>query len=100
MNLFGKSIEGITNKMMKRYELAMERAQAFENNNPNKKLQKLKDKLTEEYKIWSLKKAKYPDRFRDVDQDIEYVKQLMSKEILGASERSNIDRLCKKYSIT
>lgn len=100
MNLFGKSIEGITNKMMKRYEKAMEGAQAFENNNPKKKLERLKDKLTEEYKIWSLKKAKYPDRFRDVDQDIEYVKHLMLKEQLGAAERENINRLCKKYSLT
>lgn len=100
MNLFGKSIEGITNKMMKRYEKAMEAAQVFENNNPKKKLERLKEKLTEEFKLWSLKKARYPDRFRDVEQDIEYVKHLITKEQLGAAERGNIDRLCKKYSLT
>lgn len=85
---------------MKRYEKAMEGAKAFEANNPNKKLELLKNKLTEEYKLWSLKKARYPDRFRDVEQDIEYVKHLMLKEYLGAAERENVNRLCKKYSIT
>jgi hypothetical protein len=100
MNIFGKSIEGITNKLVKKYEKALEGAKAFDASNYPKKLSLLKEKLTEEYKLWSMKRSKYPNRFDDVERDIEYVKVLMDKPLLGASERENINRLCKKYSIT
>jgi len=86
--------------MIGKYEKAMERASAFIENNHSKKAELLKQKLTEEYKLWSLKKAKYPNRFYDVERDVTALKLIMSKPEMCASDKSTIDRLCYKYSIT
>lgn len=86
--------------MMGKYEKAMERASAFNDNNPSRKAELLKQKLTDEYKLWSLKKAKYPNRFHDVERDINALKLIMSKPEMSAADKSTLDRLCYKYSVT
>lgn len=75
----------------------MEKASVFDNHEG--KLRKLKDKLTEEYKLWNLKKSQYPNRFYDVERDVNSVKSLISKIDYSPVEKSTIDRLCEKYSI-
>lgn len=100
MKSFNSIINKLTDRMMGKYEKAMERASAFNQNNYPKKAQLLKEKLTDEYKLWSLKKAKYPNRFHDVDRDVNTLKSIMLKEELSAADKSTVDRLCYKYSVT
>jgi hypothetical protein len=90
-------INRLSYKISKQQEAVMEKARVFES--PSTKLQRLKEKLTEEYKLWSLKKSNYPNRFHDVERDVNFVKSLLNKEDYTATEKSNIDRLCEKYSI-
>lgn len=85
--------------MMGRYDKAMERASILNKNNYPKKCEILREKLTEEYKLWNLKKAKYPNRFYDVDKDVNTLKGIMAKTELSATDKSIIDRLCHKYSV-
>lgn len=75
----------------------MEKSRVFDNHEG--KLRKLKQKLTEEYKLWSLKRSKYPNRFDDVERDVNSVKSLVHKDEFTATEKSTIDRLCEKYSV-
>lgn len=100
MKSFNSIISKITDRMMGKYEKAMERASVFNENNYTRKAELLKQKLTEEYKLWSLKKAKYPNRFHDVDRDVNALKSIMSKPEMSASDKSTVDRLCYKYSVT
>ena len=85
--------------MMGRYEKAMERASMFNENNYTRKCELLKEKLTDEYKLWNLKKAKYPNRFYDVDRDVNALRGIMTKLEYSATDKSTIDRLCYKYNV-
>lgn len=68
--------------------------------NYSHKLESLKNKLTDEYKLWTLKKTSHPNRFYDVDRDVNTVKSLMTKVELGPTDKATIDRLCSKYNVS
>lgn len=85
---------------MGRYEKAMEAASAFNKNNYTMKVETLKNKLTDEYKLWSLKRNRHPNRFQDVERDVNVLKGIMGKIELSQSDKATIDRLCNKYNVS
>lgn len=100
MKNFNKIIEKLTDRMIWKYEKAMERASIFNANNYPRKAEMLKEKLTEEYKLWSVKKTKHPNRFEDVDRDVNALKGIMAKDEMSQSDKATVDRLCNKYSVS
>ena len=92
-------VKKMTERMMFKYEKASEKAEVFNRSNYPRKTELLKNKLTEEYKLWSLKRAKYPHRFNEVEKDIKTLKEIMSKREMSSTDRATVDRLCYKYSV-
>lgn len=97
MKSYNDIINKLSNRIAKKQEEVMEKSRVFDNHET--KLNRLKDKLTEEYKLWSLKRDKYPNRFYDVERDVNAVKTLLNKIEFSPSEKSTVDRLCEKYSV-
>ena len=97
MKNYRNIIDRLAYRIAKKQEAVMEKARVFDTH--ENRLHKLKDKLTEEYKLWNLKKSKYPNRFHDVERDVNSIKPLLNKQDLTAIEKSTIDRLCEKYSV-
>jgi DNA-binding transcriptional regulator WhiA len=70
----------------------------FEGKDYNKKVERLKERLLEEYKIWAMK-TKYVDRLRNVEKDVDFIKVIQSKKHMTQLDKDNIDRLMKKYNL-
>lgn len=100
MKSFNAIVSKLTDRMMGRYEKAIEAASVFNKSNYKMKVENLKNKLTEEYKLWSLKKDKHPNRFYDVERDVNALKGIMAKVELSASDKTTVDRLCNKYNVS
>ncbi len=84
--------------MMKSYDKIAEAQKIFDKNDYPKKVLKLKDKLTDEYKLWKLKSV-YTERLRDVERDVSTVKPYIGATEFSHKDKMTIDRLCKKYNI-
>lgn len=97
MKSYNDIINRLSHRIAKKQEEVMEKTRVFDSHET--KLIRLKDKLTEEYKLWNLKREKYPNRFYDVERDVNTVKPLISKIELSPAEKATVDRLCEKYSV-
>lgn len=61
------------------------------------KVQKLKDRLNEEFRFWM---AKGPsNRLNDIERDIKQVAGLLTKDQFTQQEKARIDELVQKYPI-
>lgn len=96
---FSKRIQAISNAAVKKYERALKALEVMNSGNYSHKLESLKSKLTDEYKLWTLKKHSHPNRFYDVDRDVNTLRPMYSKPDLSATEKATIDRLCTKYNV-
>lgn len=101
MKYYSSILRRLTDKSIKIQESVAEKAKAFDSY--DKKLHDLKSKLTDEYKLWSLKKDKHKNRYEDVERDINTIKRMLNSSAqskdLTPVEKSTIDKLCKKYSL-
>lgn len=97
-NFLGLALEKIANRLVKHQEKVNEYNKLFEERDYGKKISRLKERLTEEYKLWAMK-TKYVDRLRNVEKDIDSVKFIQNKKHLNQIDRDNIDRLMKKYNL-
>lgn len=61
------------------------------------KIQKLKDRLTSEYKFWLPKGPS--NRLTDIEKDIAFIKTVQDKKELTGEEKSRINQLSSKYPI-
>ena len=84
--------------MMKSYDKIAEAQKIFDKNDYVKKVARLKDKLTEEYRLWKLK-SNYENRLRDVEKDIQSIKPLINKTQFEAKDKALVDRLYGKYNM-
>ena len=66
-------------------------------NNYPIKVQKLKQRLTEEYRLWSTRGPSA--RLSDIERDIKYVAGLLNKTTFTLKEMNRIDELVKKHPI-
>ena len=66
-------------------------------NNYPVKVQKLKQRLTEEYKLWSTRGPSA--RLSDIERDIKYLTSLLNKTTYNLKEMNGIDELVKKHPI-
>ena len=61
------------------------------------KVQKLKERLTEDLRFWV---AKGPsNRLADIEKDIKYISNLLGKQEFTKQEKEKIDELIKKHPI-
>lgn len=65
--------------------------------NYSHKIQKLKDRLTSEYKFWLPKGPS--NRLTDIEKDIAFIKTVQDKKELTGEEKSRINQLSSKYPI-
>lgn len=101
MRSFNKIVESLSNKVFKRYERSLKAMEKINAGNYSYKLESLRSKLTDEYKLWMLKKSSHPNRFYDVERDVNTIKSLLPKvDDLNATEKATIDRLCYKYNVS
>lgn len=61
------------------------------------KVQKLKQRLTEEYKFWLAKGSS--NRLSDIERDVKFISNMLSKESYSEQEKDRIDQLVEKYPI-
>lgn len=66
-------------------------------NNYPVKVQKLKQRLTEDYKFWS--KRGPSERLSDIERDMNYLTPLLNKTTFNLKEMNRIDQLIKKHPI-
>lgn len=97
-NFLGAALEKIANKLVKHQEKVNEYNRLFEEKDYGKKIERIKERLTEEYKIWAMK-TKYVDRLKNVEKDIDFVKMIQYKKHLTQFDKENVDRLMKKYNL-
>jgi hypothetical protein len=61
------------------------------------KVQKLKQRLTEEYKFWVAKGS--GNRLQDVEKDVKYISSMLDKDTFSKEDKAKIDQLTQKYPI-
>lgn len=61
------------------------------------KVQKLKERLTEDLKFWIAKGAS--NRLADIEKDIRYISGVLNKKEFTKQEKEKIDELIKKHPI-
>lgn len=65
--------------------------------NYSHKIQKLKERLTDEYKFWLPKGAS--NRLTDLEKDIAFLKTVQDKKELANEDKIRINQLVEKYPI-
>ena len=65
--------------------------------NYSHKIQKLKDRLTSEYKFWLPKGPS--NRLTDIEKDIAFIKTVQDKKELTGEDKLRINQLVSKYPI-
>lgn len=98
---YNNSLDKMADKLVK----AMEAKEHFDKREQEKsyirKVQSLKEILTQEYKFATQNKDKhsvYSAKFEVIEKHIEYVKKIQNRQSLDTSDKQIIDQLIKKYA--
>ena len=101
MNYKNNSLDKMADKLVK----AMEAKEHFDKRDQEKiyirKVQTLKEILTQEYKFATQNKGKhtnYSTRLEVIEKHIEYVKKIQNRQSFEISDKETIDQLFQKYS--
>lgn len=101
MNYKNNSLGKMADKLVK----AMEAKEHFDKRDQEKsyirKVQTLKEILTQEYKFATQNKGKhtsYSTRLQVIEKHIEYVKKIQNRQSFETSDKQIIDQLFQKYS--
>jgi hypothetical protein len=99
MSIFDSNFSKIADKILKRSKnieeynkLFLQKEASFE-----KKIEKLKVKLTENYKLFSVK-PQHSNILKDVERDILVVKSLQNVKKPTESQNNLVNKMCNKYS--
>jgi hypothetical protein len=91
------SLTNFANKLLNSKAQFEKLKQIGNRSNYKLKVQKLKQRLTDELKFWM---AKGPSpRLRDIERDIKYVSTLTNKTEFTDQEKEKLDMLVKKHPI-
>ena len=99
---YGNSLSKMGDKLVK----AMEAKEHFDKREQEKtyirKVQTLKEILTQEYKFATQNKSKhtsYSTRIEVIEKHIDYVKKLQNRQSFETSDKQIIDQLLLKYTL-
>jgi hypothetical protein len=97
MNLSFKGLQKISSTWLKQLEKADELKKIGNKKNYKHKVDKLKERLTEEFKFWVGKGSSA--KLNDIQRDVKLIASLQNKTIFTPAEEVKIDQLVKKYPI-
>lgn len=98
MKSIGAALSKIADRILNSAKKIDDYNKLFAENNYEKKIELIKERLLDEYKLWSMR-PRYFERLRNVELDIETIKHLQNKKRFTDKEKQNIDRLSKKYNV-
>ncbi len=97
MNLSFKGLHKVSSKLLRNIEKADELKKLANKKNYPHKINKLKERLTEEYKFWIGKGSSA--KLDDIQRDVKLIASLQNKTTFTPVEEARIDQLVKKYPI-
>lgn len=101
MGIFDSRFSKIADRILKKSEEIEKYEKLFEKNDASiqRKINALKQRLTQEYKFFSVK-PQHANILAGVEKDILSIKYLPKNKTLTENQKETVLRLCRKYNIT